>query len=160
MVNKCKKKKKDTFLHFFLIYIYIMMLTMSSALAFCDEIRPGLKRWRWSEVNKTALLPSCEGDTGKLHAEQALLINHRIFTSSDLITDRRITGYIIHGPGIYTAELTCHLPLSFPYIHKHSVWVHLQVCTKSKRHAPKSDCFISEGNNITCSKILNTCRLI
>lgn len=78
----------------------------------CDEIRMGLKRWKWNAVNKAALLPSCEGDTGTLHAEQALLINHRIFTSSDLIKDRRITGYIIHGPGIYTAELTCHLPPS------------------------------------------------
>lgn len=130
-------KKICIFFVYVLISFNITMLTMSLALAFCDEIRPGLKRWRWSGVNKAALLPSCEGDTGKLHAEQALLINHRIFTSSDLITDRGITGYIIHGPGIYTAELTCHLPLSFPYIHKHRVWVHPQGCTKSKRHAPK-----------------------
>lgn len=63
-------------------------------------------------VNKAALLPNCEGDTATLHTEQALLINHRIFTGSDLIKDCGITGYIIHGPGIYTAELTCHLPLS------------------------------------------------
>lgn len=34
------------------------------------------------------MLPGCEGDTGTLHAEQALLINHRIFTSSDLIKGR------------------------------------------------------------------------
>lgn len=63
-------------------------------------------------VNKVAMLLSCEGDTGTLRAEQALLINHRIFTGSDLIKSHRITGYIIHGPGIYTAELTCHLPQS------------------------------------------------
>lgn len=44
-------------------------------------------RWRW-HVNKAAVLPRCEGDTGPLHPEQALLINHRIFTSSDLIKDR------------------------------------------------------------------------
>lgn len=35
------------------------------------------------------MLPGCEGDTGTLHAEQDLLINHRIFTSSDLIKGRR-----------------------------------------------------------------------
>lgn len=40
-------------------------------------------------VNKAAVLPRCEGDTGMLHTEQALLINHRIFTSSDLIKGRR-----------------------------------------------------------------------
>lgn len=76
---------------------------------------------RSSKQDSQPLLPSCEGDTGTLHAEQALLINHRIFTGSDLIRDRRITGYIIHGPGIYTAELTCHPPLSSPsYTHKHT----------------------------------------
>lgn len=42
-------------------------------------------------VNKAALLPRCEGDTGTLHTEQAHLINRRIFTSSDLIKGRRVS---------------------------------------------------------------------
>lgn len=49
-------------------------------------------------VNKAALLPRCEGDTGTLHTEQARLINRRIFTSSDLIKGRRISqAHAAHG---------------------------------------------------------------
>ena len=58
---------------------------------------------------------SRRGSVGNIHAihrTSAPLINHRIFTGSDLIKDRRITGYIIHGPGIHPADLGCHRPLS------------------------------------------------
>lgn len=61
-------------------------------------------------VNKAALLPGCEGDTGTLHTEQAHLIDRRIFTSSDLIKGRRVS----HAHTQLAAGLTCRSPASSP----------------------------------------------
>lgn len=63
---------------------------------------------RMSELNTVVAAPlpwlwRWHGDA--IHAEQALLINHGIFTSSHPIKGRPISGV-----GNYTAELTCHLP--------------------------------------------------
>lgn len=87
-------------------------------------------------VNKAALLPRCEGDTGTLHTEQAHLINRRIFTSSDLIKGRRVSR-------AHAARGGANLPLAAGVLsltHKQH--------SGGRSHAPgaetaRSDCFIS-----------------
>lgn len=86
-------------------------------------------------VNKAALLPRREGDTGTLHAEQARLINRRIFTSSDLIKGRRVSR-------AHTARGGANLPPAsvLSLTHKQHAG--------GRSHAPgaetaRSDCFIS-----------------
>lgn len=68
--------------------VCIIPASLPGAVEKPRELKEGCGRRRRA-VNKAAVLPRCEGDTGMLHTVQALLINHRIFTSSDLIKGRR-----------------------------------------------------------------------